>query len=165
MKCLILKFPAYHFALEFTVSMKPHFWAGGFFHVGGESGPTGWVWLSATFCSTCYGAHRASPPLVCALHLPFWKSKQPLLRFQTFLTTENSYVYNSSLTRQLCAISSTVFCKLSFWLPSAPHRLPDPKRILHYESPEPGLAPAKPTQMLLRKKLQPVQAKSGELRS
>lgn len=166
MKCLILKFPAYHFVLKNYGFSETTFLSWGIFHSGGgDSGPTGLVWLCATSCSTCYCTCTASPPLLCALHLPFWKSKQPFLRYQIFLTKTNAYVYNSSLTRQLCTISSTVFCKLSCWLFSAPHCLSNTKRVLHYKSFQSGLASTKPTQMLLPKPLQPVQAKSGRLHS
>lgn len=146
------------------VSMKPNFWVGDF--------PCGrWVRLYRLGMTVLRSAPRATvhvqPLHPWCVHSTFlyWKSKQALLRFQIFLTKKNGYVYNSSLTRQLCAISWTVFCKLSFWLSSALHRLSNPKRILHYKSFESGLAPTKPTQMLLPKPLQPVQAKSGRLRS
>lgn len=87
---------------------------------------------------------------------PCWSSR--------FSLKKKKLTFTTALTGQLCAISSSIFCKLSFWLPRTPHRLSDPKRTLHYESLESGLAPTKPTQMLLPKLLQPVQAKSGKLR-
>lgn len=92
------------------------------------------------------------------------KSKQPLLRFQIFLT-KPMVVYNSSLTRQLVLSAVTVFCKLSLQLSSAPHLLSNPKRIMHYKLFQSGRAPTKPTQMLLPKLLQPVQAESDKLHS
>ena len=85
-KHFIFKFPAYHFVLKNYGFIETTFLSRGTFDVRGESGPTGWVWLCATFCSTCWCARTASPSLVCALQLPFWKSKQHLLRVQIFLT-------------------------------------------------------------------------------
>ena len=147
--------------------MQPHFWVGLFS-----------MWevnqaLQAGYDFVLHSASRATvhvqPLHPWCMHSTFLSEKvnSPCWGSRLFWQKKNkwSYVYNSILTRQICAISSSLFCKPSFWLSSALHHLSNPKRILHYKSFESGLAPTKPTQMLLPKLLQPVQAKSGKLHS
>jgi len=124
--CLFFQSETFEFEVLW-ISMKPHFSAGDF-PCGRQGKPYRRVWLCAP--SAPRATVHVQPLRPWSVHYTFLKKVNSPCWGSRFSWPKEWLFTAAILMRQLCAISSTVFSKLSFQLSGPPHLLSNPKRTM-----------------------------------